>query len=84
MSTIPDTRASRIAHLDRELDRLVAAREQAHQKAFHVWSFEVLPRDIAAPFTPADTVDLDIKINDLLDELERITEQDEAATQELR
>jgi hypothetical protein len=80
MSTTPDTRASRIAHLDRELDRLVAAREQAHQKAFHVWSFEVLPRDITAPFAPADTLALDVQINDLLDELEALTDEEEHAS----
>ena len=79
MSTLDDTSAARIAHLDRELEKLVAAREEAHQRVFHHWSFVVLPRDIAAPFTPADTVDLDVQINALLDELEALTDEEESA-----
>ena len=80
MTTTDDTRTLRIAHLDRELERLVELREQAHQRAFHHWSFVVLPRDIAAPFTPADTVNLDVQINALLDELEALTDEEEHAS----
>jgi uncharacterized small protein (DUF1192 family) len=75
------TLTARVAYLDAELTRLVAAREEAHARDFQRWAMDVAPRYPDAAFIPAPSVTaLDMRIHSLLDELEELTDQMEQAT----
>lgn len=76
-----DARTARVTYLNAELARLVAAREDAHARDFQRWAVDVAPRYPDAAFIPAPSVTaLDMRIHQVLDELEELTDQMEQAS----